>query len=113
MRCVGVIGGQEVASQLGSSPRQMAGETQSACGVTLQLSSSAQQAPCGGCTQGFGSHVSHSKRQSSGSGQVESGDTVQKPVAAQHAPDDGGHGFGTQIATSAIQTPSLAGQPPA
>jgi hypothetical protein len=106
MRSVGVTAGQEVASQLGSSPRQVAGEAQFACVVTVQLSSTAQQTPRGGCGHGFGLQVSHSECQTPGAEQSSCVVTVQIPVAAQHALCGGGHGFGLQIVTSAIQAPS-------
>jgi hypothetical protein len=105
MRSIGVIGGQEVGSQTGSSPRQVAGETQSACVVTVQVSSSAQQTPSGGCGHGFGVHITHSERQSDDE-QDSCVVTVQAPVAAQQAPCGGGHEVGSQTKTPVVQVPS-------
>jgi hypothetical protein len=104
MRSTGVIGGQDVASQLGSSPRQVAGETQSACVVTVQVSP-AQQTPSGGCGHGFGVQITHSERQSDDE-QASRVVTVQIPVVAQQAPCGGGHDVGSQTKTPVVQVPS-------
>jgi hypothetical protein len=105
MRSIGVIGGQDVGSQIGSAPCQIAGETQFACVVTVQVSSSAQQTPSGGCGHGFGVQITHSERQSDDE-QSSCVVNVQLPVAAQQAPCGGGQVFGSQ-------TPAVAHAPSA
>jgi hypothetical protein len=106
MRFVGVTGTQEVGSQSGRLPCQIDGETQFASDVTVQVSSSAQQTPCGGSGHGFGSQVTHSKCQISGARQVAYVATRHALLKEQHAPGGAGHGLGSQIKVSAVQVAS-------